>query len=214
MEDLKKIIARNITDLRRASDMTQLELAEKLNYTDKAVSKWERGESMPDISVLKAIADLFDVKVDYLLTIDHVEKVTEVLLSEDAVDEAARHARRKQGNYRTITLISVLLVWLVATFAFVMAKLIYADAVNHWLAFVYAVPLSFVVWLIFHSIWFRGRRNLLIISLLMWSLIAAIHISFVVLAKQFENIWLLYILGVPGQAIILTWSRLMHRTKK
>ena len=214
MEDLKKIIARNITDLRRASDMTQLELAERLNYTDKAVSKWERGESMPDISVLKAIADLFDVKVDYLLTIDHVEKVTEVLLSEDAVDEAARHARRKQGNYRTITLISVLLVWLVATFAFVMAKLIYADAVNHWLAFVYAVPLSFVVWLIFHSIWFRGRRNLLIISLLMWSLIAAIHISFVVLAKQFENIWLLYILGVPGQAIILTWSRLMHRTKK
>ena len=149
MEDLKKIIARNITDLRRASDMTQLELAERLNYTDKAVSKWERGESMPDISVLKAIADLFDVKVDYLLTIDHVEKVTEVLLSEDAVDEAARHARRKQGNYRTITLISVLLVWLVATFAFVMAKLIYADAVNHWLAFVYAVPLSFVVWLIF-----------------------------------------------------------------
>ena len=214
MEDLKKIIARNITDLRRASDMTQLELAEKLNYTDKAVSKWERGESIPDISVLKAIADLFDVTVDYLLTIDHVEKVTEVLLSEDAVDEAARHARRKQGNYRTITLISVLLVWLVATFAFVMAKLIYADAVNHWLAFVYAVPLSFVVWLIFHSIWFRGRRNLLIISLLMWSLIAAIHISFVVLAKQFENIWLLYILGVPGQAIILTWSRLMHRTKK
>ncbi len=214
MEDLKKIIARNITELRRAADMTQLELAERLNYTDKAVSKWERGESMPDISVLKAIADLFDVTVDYLLTVDHVEKVTEVLLSEDAADEAARHVRRKQGNYRTITLISVLLVWLVATFAFVMAKLIYADAVNHWLAFVYAVPLSFVVWLIFHSIWFRGRRNLLIISLLMWSLIAAIHISFVVLAKQFENIWLLYILGVPGQAIILTWSRLMHRTKK
>ena len=68
MEDLKKIIARNVMDLRRANDMTQLELAEKLNYTDKAVSKWERGESLPDISVLKAIADLFGVKVDYLLT--------------------------------------------------------------------------------------------------------------------------------------------------
>ena len=216
VEDLKKIIARNITELRRAADMTQLELAEKLNYTDKAVSKWERGESVPDVSVLKAIADLFGVKVDYLLTVDHVEGVTEVLLSEDADDEAARHTRRRQGNYRTITLISVLLVWLFATFAFVMAKLIDADAENHWLAFIYAVPLSFVVWLIFHSIWFRGRRNLLIISLLVWSLLAAIHISFVVLAppEQFKNIWLLYILGVPGQAIILTWSRLMHRTKK
>lgn len=216
MEDLKKIIARNIIDLRRTNNMTQLELAEKLNYTDKAVSKWERGESLPDISVLKAIADLFGVKIDYLVTVDHVEGVTEVLMSEDAVDEAARNARHKQSNFRVITLISVLLVWLVATFAFVMAKLIDADAVNHWLAFIYAVPISFLVWLIFNSIWFRGRRNLLLISLLVWSLLSAIHISFVVLAPAagFENIWLLYILGIPGQAIILSWSRLMHRTRK
>ena len=76
MEDLKKIIARNIVDLRRANNMTQLELAEKLNYTDKAVSKWERGESLPDISVLKTIADLFGVKIDYLVTVDHVEAVS------------------------------------------------------------------------------------------------------------------------------------------
>ena len=67
MEDLKHIIAKNICDLRTAKGMTQLELAEKLNYSDKAVSKWERGESVPDITVLKEIADLFDVTLDYLV---------------------------------------------------------------------------------------------------------------------------------------------------
>lgn len=213
MEELKKIIARNIIDLRRANNMTQLELAEKLNYTDKAVSKWERGESLPDISVLKAIADLFGVKIDYLVTVDHVEPVAEVLMSEDAADEAARHAHRKQTNHRVITAISILLVWLVATFAFVVAQLIDPNAVKHWLSFIYGVPLSFVVWLIFNSIWFRGRSNFLLISLLMWTAIAAIHISCVTLSSA-PNIWLLYILGIPGQAIIITWSRLRHRTRK
>ncbi len=213
MEDLKRIIARNIVELRRANNMTQLELAEQLNYTDKAVSKWERGESLPDVSVLKAIADLFGVKMDYLVTLDHVEAVAEVLMSEDAADEAARLAKRKQANHRVITVISVLLVWLVATFAFVLAQLIDPSAVNHWLAFIYGVPVSLVVWLIFNSIWFRGRHNLLLISLLMWTVLASIHISCVVLSTA-PNIWLLYILGIPGQAIILTWSRLMHRAKK
>ena len=79
MEDPKEIIARNIVDLRRKNGMTQLELAEKLNYTDKAVSKWERGESIPDVAVLKTIADLFGVTVDYLLTAEH--KTTVPVLS-------------------------------------------------------------------------------------------------------------------------------------
>ena len=68
MEDIKQIIAKNIASLRTDSKLTQLELAEKLNYSDKAISKWERGESIPDVITLKAVADLFGVTVDYLLT--------------------------------------------------------------------------------------------------------------------------------------------------
>lgn len=210
MEELKKIIARNIIDLRRANNMTQLELAEKLNYTDKAVSKWERGESLPDISVLKAIADLFGVKIDYLVTVEHVEAVSEILMSPDAEEEAEKRRRRRHFNHRVITSGSVLMIWLIATFVFVIARLASSGADRSWLAFVYAVPLSFVTWLIFNSIWFRGRRNFLLISLIMWSTLTAIHVSCV--AFGVHNIWLIYILGVPGQAIILTWSRLLHRT--
>lgn len=67
MEDLKAVIAKNITELRKENKLTQLELAEKLNYSDKSVSKWERGESIPDVIVLKELADLFGVSVDYML---------------------------------------------------------------------------------------------------------------------------------------------------
>ncbi len=211
MEELKKIIAQNIIELRRANNMTQLELAEKLNYTDKAVSKWERGESLPDISVLKAIADMFGVKIDYLVTTDHVEPIAEVLLTPDAEEEAERHRRRTAVNRRVITSISVLLVWFVATFCFVVAQLA-SQAAQQWLAFIYGVPVSFVVWLVFNSVWFRGKRNFLIISLLVWSLLAAIHISCVAFGVA-EGIWLIYFLGIPGQAIILTWSRMLHRKR-
>ncbi|MDD6251820.1 MAG: helix-turn-helix transcriptional regulator, partial [Oscillospiraceae bacterium] len=67
MENIKAIVAKNITQLRLAKGMTQLELAEILNYSDKAVSKWERGDSIPDITVLTKIADMFGVTLDYLV---------------------------------------------------------------------------------------------------------------------------------------------------
>lgn len=211
MQELKQIIARNIIELRRANQMTQLELAETLNYTDKAVSKWERGESLPDIGVLKAIADLFGVKLDYLVTKDHVETVSEILLSPDGMDEIERKRRRRANNRRVITCISILLVWLVATLAFVVARLCDPAGINYWLAFIYAVPVMFIVWLVLNSVWFSSRRNFLIISLLMWSVLASIHITCAAVGA--DNVWLIYVLGVPGQAIILLWSRLLHRSK-
>ena len=211
MQDLKQIIARNITELRRANRMTQLELAQALNYTDKAVSKWERGESLPDVGVLKAIADLFGVKLDYLVSEEHVESLAEVLLSPDGMDEIEHKRRRRINNRRVITSISISLVWLLATLCFVITRLCDPSGDGFWLAFIYAVPAMFTVWLILNSVWFNSRRNFLIISLLMWSVLAGIHISFA--AFGVERVWLLYVLGVPGQAIILLWSRLRHRAK-
>ena len=61
MTDLKPIFAENLAVLRKKKGWTQLELAERLNYSDKAVSKWERGESLPDVTILKQIADLFEL---------------------------------------------------------------------------------------------------------------------------------------------------------
>ncbi len=193
MDKLKQIIAKNIADLRISYKMTQLDLAEKLNYSDKAISKWERGESIPDILVLKKIADLFEVSLDYLVEAEHPVK---------PVSSVKRIARFQ--NHAFITGISILLVWLISTFIFVIIDLA-ADTNKHWLSFVFAIPVSMIVWLVFNSIWFNNRRNFLIISLLMWSVLIAFFISF----WAFGNpIWQIFILGVPGQVIILLWSRI------
>ncbi len=212
MQDLKQIVARNMMELRRKNQMTQMELAEKLNYTDKAVSKWERGESLPDIAVLKTIADLFGVTIDYLVSPVHenVEPEHIWLESPEEISEKEKCKRRRFLSHAYISCVSVLLVWLLATLVFVIIELAHPSGEQHWLAFLYAVPCSCVVWLVFNAIWFNRGRNFLIISLLMWSTLASIHISFMVFG--IPQVWLIYILGAPGQAILLVWSRLVKRS--
>ena len=200
MEDPKEIIARNIVDLRRKNGRTQLELAEKLNYTDKAVSKWERGESIPDVAVLKTIADLFGVTVDYLLTAEH--KTTVPVLSR--LESTLR-------SHRVITGLSILLVALLATLIFVILDLLPGERGGAWLSFIWAVPVGSIVWLVFNSIWFNRHLNYLIISILVWSTLTATHITALFFGV---NIWLIYVLGVPGQAIILLWSKMRGWKKK
>lgn len=189
---LKNIIAQNIAQLRRDNNMTQLELAEKLNYSDKAISKWERGESLPDVAVLKNIADIFLVSVDYLLEEVHKKPVP----------PAARTTTRKRRR-GVITWLGVLLAWMVATIAFVTLQLIFPAKMSAWLTFVWAIPVSAVVWLIMNSVWFNRRRNYLIVSVLMWTVLAAAHITLLVVGV---NVWLIYLLGIPAQVIIFLWS--------
>ena len=197
MEDLKPIIAKNITALRQNAKMTQIELAERLNYSDKAISKWERAESLPDITVLKAIADQFGVPLDYLVRQEHDEALPE--------PAQADIPRNKHRSHSIITLLSVLLVWSVATLVYVIFDVIWTDLNIHWITFLYAIPTSMIVWLVFNSIWFNTRRNYLIISLLMWSALLCLVLTLLV----FHIVaWQFLLLGIPGQVIILVWSGL------
>jgi transcriptional regulator with XRE-family HTH domain len=202
VSDIKAIIAKNITALRQNHKMTQIELAEKLNYSDKAVSKWERGESVPDISVLKQIADLFGVTVDYLLQESHEAEAVQ-----QASDVAAPAGQR---NQKVITVLSVLLVWLVATMCFIALDIVWPQTAATSLSFLYGVPVSMIVWLVFNSIWFNRRRNYLIISLLMWSTLACI---FLTLLAAGHPIWKFFLLGIPGQIAIYVWSRFQLKNK-
>ncbi len=199
MQSMKSAVAKNLAELRRINNMTQLELAERLNYTDKAVSKWERGESLPDVLVLKQIAELFHVTVDYLLSEEHSEPVP-----------PAPVRQTKVRTHTLITFISIFLVSLIATFVFFVLAVAPVSLPGAWLSFIYAVPVSMIVWLVFNSVWFNQKRNFLIISLLMWSLLCAIHLTFVVAGI---NVALIYILGVPGQMIILLWSGIGRKKK-
>ena len=183
MEEIKQIIAKNISDLRTNGKMTQLELAEKLNYSDKAVSKWERGESIPDVITLKSIADMFEVTVDYLLS-EH-EKI-----------EASPSQKHTKNNHIFITLISVVAVWLLGTCAYSFGWIFETYL---WMAFVVCVPVSAIVLLVFNSIWGRKIWNMFIISGLIWSTLLTVFIG--VSAYTEHNIWIILIIGIPAQIV-------------
>ncbi|MGN0989159.1 MAG: helix-turn-helix domain-containing protein [Eubacteriales bacterium] len=189
MDEQKNPIAENISSLRLAAGYTQADLAEMLGYTDKAVSKWERAESVPDVFVLKKIADLFGVTVDYMLTTHNTAEVAA--------------PKKKKHNQLIITLLSVALVWFLATFAYVVGCIVPASMPGMWLAFVAAVPVSCILLIIFNSIWGKKKYNFIFISGLVWSTLA-----FVYLLLLDHNYWLIFMIGIPAQAIILLWSRL------
>lgn len=207
MNDIKATIAKNIAELRQKSGMTQLEFAEKLNYSDKAISKWERGESLPDITVLTTIAELFHVTLDYLIQSEHKPEKTAEEIAEES--EYAKNLRAR--NRRVILGLGILLVWFVAMLGFVLMELVFEAPRLHWQFFVYAVPVSAVVWLIFNSVWFKPRRNYLIVSLLMWSSLAAIYLSFMNLHTK---LWQIFLLGAVGQIAILVSSGLKKIDRK
>lgn len=200
MKDLKPIIAKNISVLRQGMGMTQLELSERLHYSDKAVSKWERGESIPDVIVLKEIADIFGVTLDYLVQSEH----------KAPPEQSSIPHEQKVRNHGFIVGMSVMVVWLVAMFINFIVDAAFKDAFPSWLCFIYAIPASMIVWLVFNSTWFNARRNFIIVSLLVWSFIAALYINLLTTGR---NIWKLFIFGLIGQVIIFLWSRLSYKSK-
>lgn len=192
MENLKHVISKNIVDLRKSMNWTQAELAQKLNYSDKTVSKWERAEAIPDIIVLKAIADLFEVSVDYLLVADHEEK-------RPSSQQVSRH---QLHNRLIIAFQSVIGIVLIATIGFVILKLFRIELdFSAWMTYVYALPAVLVVLLVLNSVWGKYKINFVIISFLLWSILLIIYLSFIS-----KNVWLVFIIGIPAQAIILLWT--------
>lgn len=192
MDDIKQTIAKNICELRKKNKLTQLELAEKLNYSDKAISRWERGDSLPDIDILCKICDLFNVPFEYLI-------------SKEAEHQKQKFASKAQvGNRLTISLLAITVVWLIATFIYVYSGII-ADN-KAWQIFVWAIPITALVGQICNSFWGKKKYSVIIVSVLNWSLLAAIYIQFL----QY-NIWLIFLLGVPIEILIVLWSRLKPR---
>jgi transcriptional regulator with XRE-family HTH domain len=193
MDDLKYIVAKNIAALRTRSRLTQFELGEKLSYSDKAISKWERAEAVPDAYVLKQMSELFSVSVDYLLS-DHSGEAEPVPVDPGIV------------IHRAVTKLSFICVWTVALFTFIVLWIL---GIKMWLLFAYALPASLIVLLVLNSIWGTVWRNFYIISALVWSVIAAIYLSFL----QYDW-WLLFVLGVPAEFIIYFCFKIVINRKK
>lgn len=189
MEDLKFITAANIISLRTKAGMTQAQLAELLNYSDKSVSKWERAEAVPDAYVLKHMSEIFGVSVDYLLS------------SHNAWEPISQKQKRRYRS-EIIVLISMVGIWTLAFFIFIIGWIL-----GHlfWMVFIYAIPISLITLLVFNSVWEDGKRNYYIIS----TLVASIFVMFY-LALLRWNPWQILLLIVPAELIVF----LAFRVKK
>ena len=146
LEELKLVAAGNLINLRIAAGMTQAELGAKLNYSDKSISKWERGEAIPDAHVLTQMAELFGVTVDYILS-SHTDWEP-LKTPEDPKQDVVY-------STSVIIAISVLGVWTLALTAFVALWL--ADVVR-WQIFLIAALAEVIVFLSFH-VQKRPRRH-------------------------------------------------------
>ncbi len=194
MNNIKEILPQNLTKLRLDRNMTQSEVAEKLNYTDKSVSKWERGEAIPPVDVLKDIADLYGVSLDFLVT----------NTDEYATDKTHNQEQKIiKANKVIITFLAVSLVWIVATVLFAYG-IVFADQV-FWIFFVAAVPFTIIVLLVFNCIWGKRKYTFILISALIWTGLAAIYLAFLTFSY---NLWAIFIIGAPLQIATILWSQL------
>jgi transcriptional regulator with XRE-family HTH domain len=196
MEDIKLIIASNLIKLRTDAGLTQAELGQKINYSDKTVSKWERAESLPDVAVLKKIAEIFNVSVDYLIN------------SHDSWQPNFNEENDISAEYnpRMITLVSIFGIWTLAILIFVIFWIL--DQ-THWIIFVYAIPLSLITLLVMNSVWNKGRQNRFIIATLVLSIIILIYLS---LYKY--NPWQLFLVAIPAELMVFLSFKIMKTPKK
>lgn len=182
-QELRVRLAENIAYYRRQAAMTQTELSEKINYSDKSVSKWERAEGVPDVYVLVQLADIFGVTVNDLLA------------------KQPRRAKRAPARQKTmIALLSVGLAFFCATVAFFFCRIFVPSFERAWLLYIFTIPVSAVVLVVFSAMWWRYRTQAVWISVLVWGIALSLHLTFGV-----EKLYLLYVIGGVFQVLVILW---------
>ena len=210
-EKLKYQIGRNIASYRKRAGLTQAGLAERLNYSDKAISKWERGESAPDVLTLVQLSEQFGITVNDLL-VDPDALPEETGAVQQAMEQVVEKALKRKADKGTILSLSSILVWFVALFAYVMLSCFELTESGSWIFFIYAIPANAIVLLSLRSAWHDFRWNQILISIIMWGGILSVYVSLLVFMNW--NIWRMFLLGIPGQAAVLLWFRLFRKSKK
>ncbi len=197
LDELRLVTAGNLINLRSSAGMTQAELGAKLNYSDKSISKWERGEAIPDAYVLTQIAELFGVSVDYILS-SHT----------DWEPPKAPEDPQKDVVYSTsvIIAIAVLGVWTLALTAFVALWL--ADLVR-WKIFVAAFPVSVLTWMVLLCVFKRTHYLKYIVALFVLSVFVAFYLLFL-----HRNPWQIFLIAVLAEVLVFLSFHVQKNPKK
>ncbi len=194
MKELGEIVGNNLQELRKSRHLTQQELAEQVGFSDKSISKWELGKAVPSVDILIEFASFFGVSVDYIITEREPGEVQKTL------NETAK----RKSNQIILMALSVCIIYAIAG-AIYITNVLNGHALNLWIAFIWALPVSFLFCAAFNwHFWHRNKSFYVFVSLFCWSLIAAFQIHFL-FYPPYENLWYIYLLMIPVQiAIVLT----------
>ncbi len=198
-EELKIQVGSNIARLRKAAGLTQADLGERLSYTDKAVSKWERGESMPDVLTLMQLAQELGTDLNTIVGFDEAAEKTPV---QETLPKSK--GRRRLADHGVIQKLCSILVWFVALFTYVIADAFGAQ--HPWMVYVAAVPVNAIVLLSLRSAWHVFNWNKVLISVIMWG--SLLFIDVLIWLSWQVNVWRIFLLGALGQAAIVLWFQL------
>lgn len=201
MKDIKSIVSQNLSALRRERGITQAELAEKLNYSDKAISRWEKGDTLPDLNVLHDICEFYGITMNDLT-------------SEECTAPQKDEAQKNRRMYRIWSCIVVAAsTWFLATLCFFSSIVLNATP-TFWIAFVWALPVSCGVVMLIGRQYYSWIVHFVLGSVLTWSAITAIILTFIYFTPLGSSLfWILYIVGVPIQAMIF-FSQMAWKTRK
>lgn len=194
-KEIKTNFAKNLIYYRKKLGLTQLQLANKLNYSDKAISKWENGDTLPDIVVFSCIADFFKISVN-----DLIKKPT--------VDEDKTIVSTK--SRALIIILACGLVWLACTIVF-FALFMFTSLDRLWLTFILAIPATFIVLVVFSSLWYKEIFQCISTSGLIWSVALSISLCFF----RYSSSWFIYIVAGILQILFILWYlfRYLHFRK-
>jgi transcriptional regulator with XRE-family HTH domain len=200
MDELKLVVASNLIKLRQQAGMTQAELGEKLNYSDKTVSKWERGESIPDAYVLTQLANLYGLTVDALLHTDDGWHAPE-----DG-PHAAQDGDTPTFRSNVVTMVAIAGIWTAAIILFVVLWLALDKLV--WIVYPSAMPVTLITLLVLNSVWNQGRHNMIIVMALVASIIVLIYLVLLSLHP-----WQIFLILLPAELIVVLSFHICHHDR-
>ena len=190
--EINRIIAKQLTYYRKTAGFTQAELAEKINYSDKSVSKWESGNGVPDVYTLVQLAQLYGVTVDAFL----------------GGETPMQMKKRTKSLHAMIMLLSSGIVWLIATCLFVACQLVFPGN-QWWMIFVYAVGINAVVFVVYACLWKYRILNFIAITLLIWITLTCTFLTALFVSRWLGNsavgLWTVFLIGVPLQVLEVLW---------
>ena len=207
-DEIRTNVSKNLIILRKRAGMTQVEFGEKFSFSDKTISKWESGLSIPDVATLQLIAMEFNTTIDALIKSDGIEDQTET-------------QNNKAFNYNTfqkccILLLLLAFVWSIAGLGYVFIYEVFKKLL--WPIFLWAIPISSMIISKFNSSTIKSFVvKVASYSITNWGILIASYYSFLMYNISFTPI---FFLGIPIQLLIILsaittkWQGGVRRLKK